>query len=1019
MKKLKNLFKDEKARIPFSVIGVFLILGSSFTAAYVTRLEKDKTVEVASTLDFNEVEQVLRYVEADIARSLSYAGMFALQTIGPNPVISSSINNSATRDYSDNDRDGKPDLDMNGTKLGDSVKFNINWAKNIIRYKLNEYLKANFMDDRCRYLDYIVNIRPTVVGLGPVLDWDEINFNEIFMDLDRAVPDTLEDLMIYEDDQNYETYWEASVFLNITLIDLKTGETRDFKINPTGIITSRFPFMMYLTNTYINTINGDDSFFSNKLGNFVTLISEIYTEARALIQWSQGPNKIKNIVANDWLKYITNCGLAVEEFMVFNSVDPMALIDLARNVDDLTEGNKELMEKDDFSVFLDTDKIKDQIVEDVTDELNGNLDPGETNYTIDDVNDMIEDAESTLDDQNMIKSVQYIAEELLYDVTYTYYYHLVNENNEPCDKFYNVVDPAFAYIITHTQEEYEDKGVRYTDTANPDYYFILGKPGATSDEDVFDRVINYNNIKQDVKDVVITQLSNDYNAVVTNSVSRHNYKDIGYGGGWNPDYSHGDKLISHGTWVFVSSICNGGCIGTGDKLNIAGHTESWTVTYKRSDEFEICTKYNATSKTCEESITEYHDYYQTHVVTFDMAPSYPANNVDNVFNSKTDVFNMADPHNITTRSDNNLEIVLYDYPEFFENNVRDSVLENYNKNSVDDKTYLYGDGVDYSVEWVKAKNGPGDKGSVVVALAHIISMIKNHENDYSNASQEYNGESTTLDFMDAGRQAMLNTFLGFKDYYNYEESYHMNNDLSDDFISVGSKTVAKMRAWFTKKIEEKLNDSSLKNKFESEIDKQIDGETGVRFDEYNELQNDSGYSNCLEELSDIGNGQGLQCGLAMTLTHGGSSYEVWNEEVAFAIDQVPNYFDYKEDDNKTWYFNVKNICLLGPTGLPLLPIPPIPWFCTINLWSLEVEGAYEKFKLVDTLDEAHANPLFGHDGQIFERIDNNVYDRICTGELLGKNERIEFKFWTMNFAIVPPNKLPIGDVEGGYIEENP
>jgi hypothetical protein len=77
MKLRCGFFADERARIPFSVIGVFLIIGSTFTTVYVTKLEQEKSLELVSTLDMNEVEHILRYAEADIARILNYAGMYA------------------------------------------------------------------------------------------------------------------------------------------------------------------------------------------------------------------------------------------------------------------------------------------------------------------------------------------------------------------------------------------------------------------------------------------------------------------------------------------------------------------------------------------------------------------------------------------------------------------------------------------------------------------------------------------------------------------------------------------------------------------------------------------------------------------------------------------------------------------------------------------------------------------------------------------------------------------------------
>ena len=53
---MQRFLHDDHARIPFSVIGVFLILGSSFTTVYISQLEMQKASEIAGTIDFNEIE---------------------------------------------------------------------------------------------------------------------------------------------------------------------------------------------------------------------------------------------------------------------------------------------------------------------------------------------------------------------------------------------------------------------------------------------------------------------------------------------------------------------------------------------------------------------------------------------------------------------------------------------------------------------------------------------------------------------------------------------------------------------------------------------------------------------------------------------------------------------------------------------------------------------------------------------------------------------------------------------------
>ncbi|MCK4819831.1 hypothetical protein KA005_28965, partial [bacterium] len=243
MKYRSGFLSDEYARIPFSVIGVFLILGSSFTTVYITKLEQEKSLEISSTLDFNEVEHLISYVEADISRGLNYAGMQALKYIGKHPVTFSDLGTAVAFDYADSNGDGIADVAGDNGHIVDSdeaVLFNMNWAKNITRMKLNEYLESNFMNDRWRQRDILINIKVSDEEY-PVEGWREITFQPVEMELKRTAD---LNLLITEDRNEdnkamYDTYWMASVDLEITVKDLSSGATWDFLIHPNCIVTSR------------------------------------------------------------------------------------------------------------------------------------------------------------------------------------------------------------------------------------------------------------------------------------------------------------------------------------------------------------------------------------------------------------------------------------------------------------------------------------------------------------------------------------------------------------------------------------------------------------------------------------------------------------------------------------------------------------------------------------------------------------------------------------------------------------
>lgn len=1016
MKYLKKFIRNSNARIPFSVIGIFLILGSSFSAVYVTYLEQEKTAEIFSTLDYHEVEQVLHYAEADIARELNYASMFAMKYIGDNPVYIPYLDNPVAVDYADNDGDGSVDISPINRKYPDNVvKFNINWAKNITRVKLNEYIDANFMNGRYRFKDYIINVKLADNSLVPISDFRDIGFNKIRMKLDRHGRMIREMISESHDSTGkaiYDAYWEASVDLNITLFDLSNNESYDFTISPTCIITCRFPLMMELSNTYERTINGQEGdLLSNKLGILVTLISEGYTEARALVQWGMGPGKIKNIVDNRWLQYITNVGLITEEFMIFNSVDPMGLIELALNCGDLAALSDS--EKDDLSndlidgtedvSFLENglDDIRDDVVDRLEDEFSG--DP---NVDRDDIIDAIENPKGDIETIAQA-SVGNLSEDLLYKVNYIYYYHRTNKDGEIVDSSGNVIVNGVNRVIQAKDADfYNDHPYSYNDPTDNNYEFRLGDPGDDlsdpADDKVFDRIPDFNKINQNVLDEIEIKLGESYNGLYNTKATR-SIKELGYEGGWDPSKHPEIISVSNGDWVSTSKKCIGSFISSGNKFPLGIYEETWEVSWKRTDIFTMCGDYDYTTKTCNLLVPTYfetHDKKQIHTIKFTVEISYPDDNVSNVFNKKT-VFGSA-PHK-TFENDDNIEILRSEYVNEFVI-IRDIVLNDHNKKGLINETfYQYGnDTVNYKVDWLKGING-----CIVDALKNITDWIKSDDDVYGKISSDYEDYSTTSD-MDKGRIALLNEFNNRSKGYKYLDYYMDNIDI---YTSAGTKSVALMRDWFVELVRAALSESPA-DKAKDTINNELEKGSGIKMDDYETVQNDFG-----SVIDDIGGFGGIQFGLSMSLEReSDNKFAGWSEEVAFAIDQTPNYFEpHDETDDEPWYFNVRNTCLLGPTGLPILPIPPIPWFATINAWEIGVDGCFENFTITDTLNEAHVNPLFGHGAQNYRRGKGIVID-FCSGEEIGENQRIKYDYWTMNFAVVPPAKLPIGDQDWNPVE---
>ncbi|MEF8799843.1 MAG: hypothetical protein V5A38_07565 [Halolamina sp.] len=106
-----------------------------------------------------------------------------------------------------------------------------------------------------------------------------------------------------------------------------------------------------------------------------------------------------------------------------------------------------------------------------------------------------------------------------------------------------------------------------------------------------------------------------------------------------------------------------------------------------------------------------------------------------------------------------------------------------------------------------------------------------------------------------------------------------------------------------------------------------------------------------------------------------------------------------------------------PAGLPLAP-PPSTWVATINAWSVSVRGEYQRFTL-----RTPANGPDGGGGVVrYVRDGSTVrFDVDDDGEpeRLGRTERVSFGTETTIVAAVPPGTPGIGDVDGERTEQSP
>ena len=102
-----------------------------------------------------------------------------------------------------------------------------------------------------------------------------------------------------------------------------------------------------------------------------------------------------------------------------------------------------------------------------------------------------------------------------------------------------------------------------------------------------------------------------------------------------------------------------------------------------------------------------------------------------------------------------------------------------------------------------------------------------------------------------------------------------------------------------------------------------------------------------------------------------------------------------------------------PAGLPLAPIPGY-WYATVNGWKIDVDGEYVRFA-VSVPDQVGEEPLtYQRDGSTVE------FDVTGDGERehFGEVSRISFQLTTYVVVVVPPGGSGVGDVDGVMFEES-
>jgi len=874
----------------------------------------EKSMEIARSLEIKEIENLLYNFEADLTNALNFAGMKALKEIGKNPVIQSSI--------------------------GDSAYINRYRIKTIIKDELNVYLSGHYLYNMFSNGRYSINV--LLSNETPILSPNNISIEECVLRLERySIP-----LIGPNSPMNDSTYLLASLPLTIEIRELQddTWElltTRTVYIS--SIITSRYPLLETLMNEYSQAINGTYS----KLWTFTTVFANLLTLIRGFKHYRSG--RPLNVMENRLLSVILNSGLLLQQSLVFGSIDPLSLVDLARTL------KKTLKQTPSNALWTFNHEMKgdgyDFEPENLT-KKSANADAGSP------LNDSIDITASL--------NLTEIAERILYDIS-SVTYHFENGDEQTLDE--NIIFDEYAQERINAVIQHQ---------ANQSFFLTGVTKNLIQNATTLQRV---NSIISEIYQVTLST------KVINRTVIVDQGGDPGEGwidGGaasWNATLITplGKRLIKP-----PKGLVTAGC---------ALYEENYTVSYERNH-----------------SWWRYEDYLINGTMTQVV-----------VWNNKTDILiETITLHSLLQHSASYLNTqddvvdVLYSNETLHDPNLEDTL-----------HTYLstYNDTEAEKQQLIISRNNTGINGLEAVvqgsyptwvvneswaALKKIYDIIRGITLDPQINAKQYPNpfrllEAAKNDFL-AKYTQNISTFLEFS-------LYHPGSL----FCSVGNKAVYYTREWYT---------ALVKNTTET-IFTQITQEMTNRIMNAIPPFGEFSAKNITETLDDASEALRSQFtipfGYPMNLIrYDARGVPLWNETVRLAVDQYPNYLDPFEltssDGEELWTLKIRNRCVFGPTGLPILPPTPItPWVLTLNVWIIDVQGEYQQFKIIDTSDETLFNPILGHEPQMYVR----ELKIISAGNVtLGENTRLSFGFTTAAFGIVPPWGMMLGDIQEHWEDDH-
>ncbi len=925
---------DEWARIPFSVIGVFLLIGSSLTTVYVVHLEQEKADEIARTIDFTEVDTLLRYAESDIATALNIAGLNALKEIGKKPVM-------------------EPSEDAQLKGYGETAdEINENRVKEQIMEELNIYLTATYLYAAFNDGKYAVNIVIPKNANYPLTSWENISIKSMDLQLKRPIDIPLIGGVIGPPVTiDHQTYWVASFPITVEIQKLQKDSDSERvttqEILVSSILTTRYPLLKSLVDEYNQTINGAFS----KLWTVTTVLSNVYSLIRGYKHYGSG--EPLNVVDNRHLAPLVNGGLLLEQGLVFGSVDPLALVEFTVETGKAIKGTS-------------------QSVRDAFNETSGDgYNVSTTDSNKESANHDAGDASNTSIETAPKVNLSDIAQQILYDIT-----------------------SVTLLFQNETTGIWANTTLSLEDTEHDDIQEMIRELVEVRAHEGYQWMdMNKELARNQTTSHQITQIVDEmYKADFHTEVTR------------NPSYawgSHPGHPIDNGTgpWMFddytliqtLSKPPKGfilpDCTLLGKRYNVSWHRDHyWSKKTVETSGNQTWVNWS--------SITTLDLNHET--VTLSVVLDHYSLFLDSKKNILRD--DVADVlYYNTTADDINLEDTIETYNHtYFTPHEEDRVL--------------HGSGW-YDIYTIDGMIPTQWENEAWDALEEILGLIGMIQQDPSITSLDY---PNPADLLEVVKNDLLTKYTQKMEQYQNKTAYLTQTLQGIVFQSVGKKAVYGTRDWYVQTVKDAIEHtfSEVSDQIQDVVDKKVPSELRDHVQEA--LKS--------EVVDPLKNQFTIPFGFEMNLTRYTDEDIAWNESVRLAVDQYPNYlsaFEQTEYEGVNyWSLGLRNLCILGPTGLPILPPTPVtPWIITLNIWLIDVKGEYAEFKVIDSSDETMFHPILGHEPQIYMRKYDLIYNKNET-VFFGYNSRVNFSFSTVAFSVVPAWGLMVGDLEKNIDERD-